>query len=395
MSKVGISFEILRAMTDEIAVRNEDERKLLDTVKERSKREDTTISTALLRVATKTIRTIAEAHALLVDLGIPWSDTNDDPLNHRIKSLADRAVKTRTQSVRQMFVEVLPYQERNDRPTVPSEAAIRLQTRIDAEEFFEKLSALYKDAFGIAYAKDIVDLLAERGEIRKDLHDRLPEFADALADNAVTNEGFAVLFGIDLEPVFQEVHKSNMAKKDGPIDETGKRRKPEGWVGPDVVGILRAQGWQPSSESKPDEPIPYALGPNANEDPNGVCPIHGHMDDECMQCENAQYDGNEAVAITTDDESDLRLMKSTLSLLRNRTKEIANGNDTVSLAALFKTIDEYCDAVVHEHKRQVRLERRALDDINRLLDEAGVSREGQLTADRVRALIDQRNTKVD
>jgi predicted HAD superfamily Cof-like phosphohydrolase len=198
--------------------------------------------------------------------------------------------QNRTVCVRQMFVEVLPYQERNDRPTVPSEAAIRLQTRIDAEEFFEKLSALYKDAFGIAYAKDIVDLLAERGEIRKDLHDRLPEFADALADNAVTNEGFAVLFGIDLEPVFQEVHKSNMAKKDGPIDETGKRGKPEGWVGPDVIGVLRAQGWQPSSEAKVDEPIPYRLVPEFDE-----CDLHGVQTSEgpCPRCENAQYNGSE------------------------------------------------------------------------------------------------------
>lgn len=194
--------------------------------------------------------------------------------------------RTRTDAVRDMFVQILPNQERNDRPTVPSEAAIRLQTRIDCEEFVEKIEALYDDAAAIAQLKYMFRWFSERSPIRKDLHDRLPEFADALADNAVTNEGFAVLFGIDLEPVFHEVHAANMRKKDGPIDASGKRGKPEGWTPPDVAGTLQKQGWQPSSESGVDDPIPYKLS----------CDIHGMIfggGHECVRCENAQYNGSE------------------------------------------------------------------------------------------------------
>jgi predicted HAD superfamily Cof-like phosphohydrolase len=221
--------------------------------------------------------------------------------------------QSRNVCVRDMFVHVLPHQERNDGPTVPSEAAIRLQTRIDAEEFVEKIEALYDDPLAISTLKFAVGNLGRFSPIRKDLYDRLPEFADALADNAVTNEGFAVLFGIDLEPVFQEVHKSNLRKKDGPIDATGKRGKPEGWVGPDVVGVLRAQGWQPSSEAKVDEPIPYALGPNANasEKQDDDCPIHFAPVDDCPQCENAQYNGSEVDPIAEGEAALASLAKET------------------------------------------------------------------------------------
>jgi predicted HAD superfamily Cof-like phosphohydrolase len=222
------------------------------------------------------------------------STTQKRELSEFLKNAMDenRALKAsnRTVCVRDMFVRVLPHQERNDRPTVPSEAAIRLQTRIDAEEFVEKIEALYDDPLVSSLGK-ILHAIATHAPIRHDLHDRLPEFADALADNAVTNEGFAVLFGIDLEPVFQEAHAANLRKGDGPIVD-GKLRKPEGWTPPDVVGVLRKQGWQPSSESKVDEPIPYALN----------CPVHGTLtvDDtsygagtDCMRCENAQYNGSE------------------------------------------------------------------------------------------------------
>jgi predicted HAD superfamily Cof-like phosphohydrolase len=203
---------------------------------------------------------------------------------------------TRTERVRDMFVRVLSHQECNDRPTVPSDAAIRLQTRIDAEEFVEKIEALYDDPLVSSLGK-ILHAIATHAPIRPDLHDRLPEFADALADNAVTNEGFAVLFGIDLESVFQEVHAANLRKGDGPIVD-GKRRKPEGWTPPDVVGVLRNQGWSPSIEAELDKPIQYAIGPKAMEDPStyATCTVHQIAFDEafgCARCENAQCNGSE------------------------------------------------------------------------------------------------------
>lgn len=66
--------------------------------------------------------------------------------------------------------------------------------------------------------------------------------ADALADMVYVIAGAAHVYGIDLDAVFAEVHRSNMAKL-GPggkpiYREDGKVLKPEGWTPPDVAGVL-------------------------------------------------------------------------------------------------------------------------------------------------------------
>lgn len=65
--------------------------------------------------------------------------------------------------------------------------------------------------------------------------------ADALADIIYIACGTAVSYGIPLDEVFAEVHRSNMAKLvDGkPIYRAdGKVLKPEGWKPPDIKSIL-------------------------------------------------------------------------------------------------------------------------------------------------------------
>jgi predicted HAD superfamily Cof-like phosphohydrolase len=67
------------------------------------------------------------------------------------------------------------------------------------------------------------------------------EIADALADIIYIACGTAASYGIPLDKVFEEVHRSNMAKLvDGkPIyREDGKVMKPEGWKPPDIDGVL-------------------------------------------------------------------------------------------------------------------------------------------------------------
>lgn len=95
----------------------------------------------------------------------------------------------------------------------PNERCLRI--RLLEEEFEEYLSGEGKD--------DIV------------------EIADALADIIYIACGTAVAYGIPLDKVFEEVHRSNMAKLvDGkPIyREDGKVLKPEGWQPPNVKKIL-------------------------------------------------------------------------------------------------------------------------------------------------------------
>ena len=72
-------------------------------------------------------------------------------------------------------------------------------------------------------------------------HDDIVEIADALADLIYIACGTAVSYGIPLDKVFAEVHRSNMAKLvDGkPLyREDGKVMKPEGWTPPDIKSIL-------------------------------------------------------------------------------------------------------------------------------------------------------------
>ena len=72
----------------------------------------------------------------------------------------------------------------------------------------------------------------------------LPALVDGLADLDYVVEGTRIEFGVNGTPVADEVHAANMRKADGPVDEHGKKRKPPGWVGPDIERVLREQGWR-------------------------------------------------------------------------------------------------------------------------------------------------------
>ena len=69
----------------------------------------------------------------------------------------------------------------------------------------------------------------------------LTKIADGGADAIVVILGTMVTYGIDLRPIWDEVHRTNMLKKDGPIREDGKRLKPEGWEPPEVERLIKVQ----------------------------------------------------------------------------------------------------------------------------------------------------------
>lgn len=72
--------------------------------------------------------------------------------------------------------------------------------------------------------------------------------ADALADLTYVVLGAAVSLGIDLEPVFDEVHRSNMSKlwPDGKphYSEAGKVLKPPSYSKANVFSELEKQGFK-------------------------------------------------------------------------------------------------------------------------------------------------------
>jgi predicted HAD superfamily Cof-like phosphohydrolase len=62
---------------------------------------------------------------------------------------------------------------------------------------------------------------------------------DGMCDVIVVTLGSAVEFGIDLDPFWDEVHRTNMAKRGGPVRADGKRLKPKGWTPPDLERVYR------------------------------------------------------------------------------------------------------------------------------------------------------------
>lgn len=72
--------------------------------------------------------------------------------------------------------------------------------------------------------------------------DDIIEMIDGACDLIYVVMGTMVSAGIDLQPYYEEVQRSNMAKVDGPglpiRDENGKISKPPGWIAPDIKGLF-------------------------------------------------------------------------------------------------------------------------------------------------------------
>ncbi|MBS0167754.1 MAG: hypothetical protein JSR29_16840 [Nitrospira sp.] len=69
----------------------------------------------------------------------------------------------------------------------------------------------------------------------------LTAIAKEMADLLYVTYGTAVSYGIDMEPIFQEVHRSNMSKVGGYKRADGKWVKPPTYSPADIVSILEAQ----------------------------------------------------------------------------------------------------------------------------------------------------------
>ena len=100
-------------------------------------------------------------------------------------------------------------------PSIPDEPTQILRKRLIQEEFEELQEALQE--------KD------------------LPSIAKELADLLYVVYGTAVSLGIDMEPVFQEVHRSNMSKVGGFKREDGKWVKPPTYSPAKIEPLLNKQ----------------------------------------------------------------------------------------------------------------------------------------------------------
>lgn len=101
------------------------------------------------------------------------------------------------------------------RPTIPNGSTKELRVRLIQEEFDELKEALAQDNL-VAVAKEMADLL-------------------------YVVYGTAVSYGIDMEPVFHEVHRSNLSKVGGYKRADGKWVKPPTYSPASLAPILEAQ----------------------------------------------------------------------------------------------------------------------------------------------------------
>src|SRR6058998_4086677 len=94
----------------------------------------------------------------------------------------------------------------------------------------------------IALIKEELGELEEAGRLQD-----MTKIADALADLLYVVYGTAVSYGIDIEPVFQEVHRSNMSKGDPEIVRApnGKILKAVNYTPPNIAIQIAEQQKRP------------------------------------------------------------------------------------------------------------------------------------------------------
>jgi len=133
--------------------------------------------------------------------------------------------------------------------TMPTEAERLLRVRLVIEEALEFAEAMGVRVTGVATDLHAHNEHSVQVEIVDDVGVDIVEAADALADSLYVVYGSGWTLGLPLQDVFDEVHRSNMAKVDDStgfcvVSPDGKVLKPQGWTPPDVASVLGTGAWQ-------------------------------------------------------------------------------------------------------------------------------------------------------
>ncbi len=135
-------------------------------------------------------------------------------------------------------------QDTPDRLTTPDEKIRILRAKLILEEAIETVHALGVEVRAGGEKGPPID--------EKSLHYSAPgevdvvEVVDGCADISVVTIGTLIAFGVDDEPVLEEVDESNLRKfEPGSYSrEDGKWIKPPGWTPPDIkAAISRGNGY--------------------------------------------------------------------------------------------------------------------------------------------------------
>ncbi len=119
----------------------------------------------------------------------------------------------------------------------------------------QKMVLRFHQTFGILVNKKPTIIPDETVKLREDLileeldelvvnslfNPDLTDIADALGDLLYVVYGTAVSFGIDMEPIFKEIHRSNMTKVGGYKRKDGKWIKPDTYEPANLSPIIAEQ----------------------------------------------------------------------------------------------------------------------------------------------------------
>lgn len=127
-------------------------------------------------------------------------------------------------------------------------------------QFHEKFDALLNETPTLLNDVDWwlrVDLIREE---LQEYYDACKDYnltgiADAIGDMLYVVYGTAVAHGIDIEPIFDEIHRSNMSKGSPSVikREDGKVLKNTGYKPPELEPILKKQTYKNMPQSVIDE----------------------------------------------------------------------------------------------------------------------------------------------
>ena len=141
-------------------------------------------------------------------------------------------------------------QELPEVPVIPDEKTCLLRARLIWEEALETIRAFGCDILALDSEGNGIGTILSI-ELDTTLIPSIVEIADGCADLLVVTHGAALACGIDIYPVFNEVHRSNMSKmwkgENGPEvrrREDGKITKSPDYSPADISPILIDQGWE-------------------------------------------------------------------------------------------------------------------------------------------------------
>lgn len=143
---------------------------------------------------------------------------------------------------------------------IPDEATRVLRARLILEEALETV-----DALGVSVALGDADLHYDALRLTVEREADLEGVVDGCADISVVTIGTLVAFGVDDEPVLEEVDRANL-RKFGPgsyARQDGKWIKPPDWEPPDIMGAVGLGGRGAASATRVSGDSPAEQGAEA------------------------------------------------------------------------------------------------------------------------------------